>query len=68
MTKEEIILKLVLSLNAGDSYYVNQRVDIAIEQYNSLVDKGIIKEETEQSMNSSSVDVSKLFRPPVGPL
>lgn len=49
MTKEEIILKLVLSLNAGDSYYVNQRVDIAIEQYNMLVDKGIIVEENKDA-------------------
>lgn len=44
MTKEEIILKLVLSLNAGDSYYVNQRVDVAIEQYEKLVKKGVIKD------------------------
>jgi hypothetical protein len=49
MTKEEIILKLVLSLNAGDSYYVNQRVDIAIKQYEQLVEKGIIAEEAKDA-------------------
>lgn len=43
-TKEEIVYELVLSLNKGDSYYVNQRVDVALEQYNKLVEKGIIKE------------------------
>lgn len=43
-TKEEIIYELVLSLNKGDSYYVDQRVDVALEQYNKLVENGIIKE------------------------
>ena len=43
-TKAKIILDLVLSLNAGDSYYVDQRVNVAIEQYEELVKKGIIKE------------------------
>lgn len=45
-TKAEIILELVLSLNKGDSYYINQRVGVAVEQYNKLVDLGIIKEES----------------------
>lgn len=49
MTKEEIILKLVCSLNAGDSYYVDQRVNVAIEQYEKLVKKGIIKESRQAS-------------------
>jgi hypothetical protein len=49
MTKEEIILKLVCSLNAGDSYYVDKRVVVAIEQYNMLVDKGIIVEENKDA-------------------
>lgn len=43
-TKEEIIYELVLSLNKGDSYYVDCRVDVALSQYNKLVEKGIIKE------------------------
>lgn len=43
--KEEIILKLLASLNAGNSGYVQERVRYAIAQYNELVEKGIIKEE-----------------------
>ena len=46
-TKEEIVYELVLSLNKGDSYYVDQRVDVALEQYNKLVEKGIVKEENK---------------------
>lgn len=45
-TKAEIIVELVLSLNKGDSYYIDERVNIAVEQYDKLVEKGIIKEET----------------------
>ena len=67
MTKEEIILKLLLSLNAGDSYYVDQRVNVAIEQYEKLVKKGIIIEESKTD-ELTTTDVSKLFRTPVGPL
>lgn len=67
-TKAEVILYLVMSLNAGDSYNINQRVDTAIEQYNKLVKRRIIIEEEEQPINNSSVDVGKLFCPPVGPL
>lgn len=47
MTKEEIILQLVRSLNAGDSGYINDRARYAIEQYEQLVKKGIIKEEEQ---------------------
>ena len=47
LTKADIILDLVLSLNKGDSYYVSQRVEVAIEQYDKLVKLGIIKEEAE---------------------
>lgn len=43
-TKAKIILDLVLSLNAGDSYYVDERVNVAIEQYEKLVKAGIIEE------------------------
>lgn len=35
-TKEEIIYELLLSLNNGDSYYFNQRVEAAISQCNTL--------------------------------
>lgn len=66
--KEDIILTILASLNAGNSGYVQERVRYAIAQYNELVEKGIIKEETEQPVNNSSVDVSRLFRPPIGPL
>ena len=45
LTKADIILDLVLSLNKGDSYYVDKRVETAIEQYDKLVKLGVIKEE-----------------------
>lgn len=48
MKKEKIILELLKSLNMGDSGYIyptTNRIDYAIEQYNILVEKGIIKEE-----------------------
>lgn len=43
-TKEEIIYELVLSLNKGDSYYIDERVNVAMGQYDKLVEKGIVKE------------------------
>ena len=43
-TKEEIIYELLLSLNNGDSGYIDRRVDYAIQQYEQLVKAGIIKE------------------------
>jgi hypothetical protein len=43
--KADIILTLLVSLNAGNSGYVQERVRYAIAQYNELVEKGIIKEE-----------------------
>ena len=45
MTKEEIILQLVLSLNRGNSGGAYDRVGYAVRQYEQLVDRGIIKEE-----------------------
>ena len=45
MTREEIILQLLISLNQGNCSYANQRVDIAIEQYNQLVEKSVIEDE-----------------------
>lgn len=47
MSKAEIILQLVLSLNRGDSGGAYDRVHYAIAQYDRLVDAGIIKEEEE---------------------
>lgn len=47
MTKEEIILQLVLSLNRGDTGNAYDRVSYAIAQYERLVERGIIKEEKE---------------------
>lgn len=46
-TKEQIIYELVISLNQGDSYYCsgnNDRINIAIMQYEKLVNEGVIKE------------------------
>lgn len=47
MTKEEIILQLVCSLNAGDSGYINDRVSYAVRQYEQLVERGMFKEDKE---------------------
>ena len=47
MTKEEIILRLVLSLNRGDSMSAELRVQMAERQYNDMVNRGIIKEDEE---------------------
>ena len=48
MTKAEIILQLVLSLNRGDSMSAELRVQMAERQYNDMVARGIIKEENCQ--------------------
>ena len=45
LTKADIILDLVLSLNRGDSLGVESRVKWAERQYNDMVARGIIKEE-----------------------
>lgn len=47
MTKEEIILQLVLSLNRGDSMSAELRVGMAERQYRQMVERGIIKEGKE---------------------
>lgn len=48
MTKEEIILKLLFSLNTGDGGYIDDRVAYAIMQYDQLVRAGIIQEENKE--------------------
>ena len=45
LTKADIILDLVLSLNVAGCGGANDRVNFAIKQYESLVNAGIIKEE-----------------------
>lgn len=50
-TREEIIYELLLSLNQGKCSYdfqANQRIDLAIAQYDELVKKGIIKEKNNE--------------------
>lgn len=47
-TKAEIILELVISLNKGNSGYINDRVAYAIDQYYQLVRHDVIKEEEEE--------------------
>ena len=47
MTKQEIILRLVESLNRGNSGSAYDRVSYAITQYDRLVAAGIIKEDKE---------------------
>jgi len=46
--KEEIILNLLISLNQGDCGYSVNRLEKAIEQYDQLVEQGIITEGEEQ--------------------
>lgn len=48
MTKEEIILKLVCSLNTGSCGYVDDRVRWAIDQYNQMVKAGVVTEEDKE--------------------
>lgn len=48
-TKEEIIYEIVLSLNKGNSCSIQERVRLAIAQYDDLVSKKIITEETEKT-------------------
>lgn len=43
-TREEIIYELLLSLNNGNTCYVNDRVKLAINQYDSLIENKIITE------------------------
>lgn len=47
LTKADIILDLVLSLNRGDCGTIADRPGYAIEQYRRLVEAGIIEEDTE---------------------
>lgn len=47
-TKAKIIFDLVLSLNKGNSGYIDDRVAHAIYQYDQLVRAGIIKEENKE--------------------
>lgn len=46
-TKAKIIFDLVLSLNKGNSGYIDDRVAHAIYQYDQLVRAGIIVEESK---------------------
>ena len=47
--KEEIILRLLESLNAGNSGYYDNRLHMAMYQYDQLVKNGIIKEERTET-------------------
>ena len=47
MTKQEIILRLVESLNRGNSGGAYDRVSYALTQYKQMVERGIIKEDKE---------------------
>lgn len=45
LTKADIILELVMSMNRGNSGSIESRPRFAEQQYNELVGRGIIKEE-----------------------
>ena len=52
MSKEDIIFQILLSLNAGDSFYTegdHDRVWLAIQQYKKLKANGIINEGSDVS-------------------
>lgn len=42
-TKDQIIYELLLSLNEGNCGYVDSRVDYAVQQYEQLRKKGIVR-------------------------
>lgn len=48
-TREEIIYELVLSLNNGNTSYSNDRVQLAIFQYEDLVKNKIVTEWCEHN-------------------
>lgn len=64
-TKEEIVYEILLNLNRGNSGCIDSRVKYAIEQYNLLVEQGIIKEEeimkTEQNVLNDSLRKAKIY-------
>ena len=68
MTKEELIINLLISLNKGDCGTIADRPYYAIEQYERLVKKGIIVEEVESVKPPSVETIHKYLRPPVGSL
>ena len=41
--RSQIILQILCSLNQGNTGYSTDRVNVAIQQYNQLVDKDIIQ-------------------------
>ena len=47
LTKADIILDLVMSMNRGNSGYISERPRYTIEQYQQLVNAGIIEEEED---------------------
>ena len=47
MTKLEIVLRLLESLNRGDTGGAYDRVNYALAQYDKLVNAGVIKEDKE---------------------
>ena len=59
MTKEEIILNLLFTLNKGNCGTIADRPYYAIEQYNRLVAKGIITE--DETSEPSVEDINKYF-------
>ena len=57
-TREEIIYEIVLSLNSGNISYPKERVRIAIDQYNVLVNNGIISEVTPEPETETGTECS----------
>ena len=45
-SKEQIVYELLLSLNNGNNGYSSNRVNGAIEQYEQLIEKGIVVEDS----------------------
>ena len=55
-TKEKIVYELVMSLNSDSKLNVEQIVNLAIEQYDVLVKKGIIKELDSENEDDNEDD------------
>ena len=48
MTKQEVILRLVESLNRGNSGGAYDRVSYAVHQYEQMVERGIFSKEDKE--------------------
>ena len=58
-SKEQIIYELLISMNNGNNACYDDRLQYAIEQYEQLVEKGIVVEETTTTMYNNVEEKNK---------